>query len=146
VSAGPAGVRPMRVMPGTTAPRNGLPPAAGYVYRGSGKDTLTPPHVMAAWARRERARDARPPGPGTQAEPAAEPLHPVPPAAAASEPVDAGRPGRLEELEGQLAARGVVTPAGPPEPSLPPPAARRCGGCGYTVTAPGHKFICGESS
>lgn len=42
-----------KTMPGSTAPRNGLPERAGYAYRGSGRDELTPEHVMAAWRRRD---------------------------------------------------------------------------------------------
>jgi hypothetical protein len=205
-------------MPGTTAPRNGLPPVAGYVYRGTGRDTLTPPHVMAAWRRRDpetaadRARNPRPQdrrlatdrvldaigaagGQATAAEirrrlaadggpelsteqvfgalyelagrdPAAVsstgrrdqrlwklgPAAPAtgsppagPPAATAREPADVSRPGRLTELEAQLAASGVIAPPVPPEPS-PPPAVKRCKKCGYMQTAPGHLLACGGPS
>lgn len=39
---------------GLGAPRNGMPPSRDYAYNGTGEDVLTPPGVMASWARRVR--------------------------------------------------------------------------------------------
>lgn len=48
---------------GRGASRNGLPTGGGYVYRGTGTDTLTPPGVMDAWKRQEREQAKRPGSP-----------------------------------------------------------------------------------
>jgi hypothetical protein len=101
---------------GLGSPRNGLPAPGGYVYRGTGRDELTPPGVMIAWGRQvakaagkplqpwsreDTARRARAEAelaaraPARQRPPSRRPTPPASPAA------------RLASLEQDLADRGV---------------------------------------
>ena len=138
--------------------RNGMPEPAGYVYRGSGEDQLTPPGVMAAWNARVRERGASP-RPTNKAdndrlrdvenELAAGAV--IPQASARARPAPLPAPRQLADLDRELTARDVITPAAAPDRPVDywpayypgPGVPGRCPGCGYLRTANGHKVTCG---
>lgn len=138
---------------GVGSARNGLPPSRDYVYRGTGRDELTPAGVMMAWNRKVRAAGGTPRAAnkadtdrlrevenelaaGTAIPQASPPARPAP---------DPARD-LLAPLERDLAARGVIIPDKPvdywPGPGVP----GRCPDCGYLRTARGHKDVCGGES
>jgi hypothetical protein len=145
---------------GLGSPRNGLPPSGNYVYRGTGRDELTPHGVMTAWGRQVAKAAGEPLRPWSREDVARrarteaalalraparqrpQPRQPAPPASPAA---------RLASLEQDLASRGVISPE--PGPDKPvdywpayypgPGVPGRCPDCGYLRTAAGHKITCG---
>jgi hypothetical protein len=128
----------IRTMPGTTAPS--LPADwKPYVYRGTGKDVLTP-GLRTGRKRRPKSQPLPELLPEREPEPQPEPE---------PDPEEAQDEARLRELEEHLAARGVIDttqqPAEPePEPAVKP--ARRCRTCKYLTTSASHRVICGSGS
>jgi hypothetical protein len=122
---------------GLGTPSNGMPEPAGYVYRGTGRDELTPPGVMRSWGKQV-------------AETAGEPLRPW-------SRDDLARKARVEaDLASQAPARQrpPARPAPAPDKPVPfwpayypgPGVPGRCEECGYLLTAAGHKVTCGGES
>ena len=114
-------------------PRNGMPEPAGYAYRGTGQDALTPGGEMARWANRARTLAGLTASPRTQADKdrviAAERQLALGAPAAVPPP----RPARLPEKPVDY------WPAYYPGPGVP----GRCPDCGYLRTARGHEIACG---
>jgi hypothetical protein len=151
--------RRLRTEPGTTT-RNGMPPSRDYTYRGTGKDTLTPPVVMSAWERDgvdatngtpipprpvpavpSRLFTPAPAGSG-QAGPAPKPARPRKPRKPPAAPKAAAPPQPAPEPEIEAPAAGPA-PELPPPPAPAPEAPRRCKKCRYMDDQVGHQVSCG---
>lgn len=110
--------------------RNGMPVAAGYVYRGTGEDTMPwaqiPSWEMRALAEQDaqREREAVDAAVARTRLRASRPAYELPPV-----------PSVLNGL--------LVTPGEQLGRDLK--RASRCRACGYMTGTPGHRLMCGES-
>jgi hypothetical protein len=105
--------------------RNGMPEAPGYVYRGTGADTLT--GALSPWRLTLEAKAAVPAAPAPLPRPARrKAVRLAPMTAPPPEPAP------------------VPVPAAVPEPA--PAPARRCRKCRYLTGTIGHKLACGDGT
>jgi hypothetical protein len=135
-----------------------MPASRDYTYRGTGKDTLTPPRVMFAWERygidatRGTPIPARPvpdvpsrlftPALSGQAGTAPRPARPRKPRKppAVPETAEPPQPAPRPDVEAPAAE---AAPEPPTQPEHVPGTPRRCRKCRYMDNQIGHKVACG---
>lgn len=125
----------VRAMPGSTQPRNGLPPSRGYVYRGTGRE-MSPAEITGHLRRKIRERQDMVP----ELRPYIYGATLGTPSKGRPERVLAGANAGITEADRRPAPERVL-PALEAEPE--PGETGRCPDCGYLLTAPGHKITCG---